>query len=89
MCWSDKAQELPSTRFKGVARLTDQHQFNGKKEKADGLAHSHKEVYKTVGTGILDGPWHINFGRDIVFSADLCYNGANEKPPSEREGGML
>ena len=56
MCWSDKAQELPSTRFKGVARLTDQHQFNGKKEKADGLAHSHKEVYKTVGTGILDGP---------------------------------
>ena len=26
-----------------------------------------------------------NFGRDIVFSADLCYNGANEKPPSERE----
>ena len=26
-----------------------------------------------------------NFGRDIVFSADLCYNDANEKPPSERE----
>ena len=23
---------------------------------------------------------HINFGRDVVFSADLCYNGANEKP---------
>ena len=22
-----------------------------------------------------------NFGRDIVFSADLCYNGVNEKPP--------
>ena len=29
---------------------------------------------------------HINFGRDIVFSADLCYQEANEKPPSEREG---
>ena len=28
---------------------------------------------------------HINFGRDIVFSADLCYNGTNEKPPSRRE----
>ena len=28
---------------------------------------------------------HINFGRDVAFSADLCYNGANEKPPSERE----
>ena len=26
---------------------------------------------------------HINFGRDIVFSADLCYTGANRKPPSE------
>ena len=24
-------------------------------------------------------------GRDIVFSADLCYNGANRKAPSERE----
>ncbi len=24
-----------------------------------------------------------NFGRDIVFSADLCYNETNEKPPSE------
>ena len=22
-----------------------------------------------------------NFGRDVVFSADLCYNGANKKPP--------
>ena len=26
-----------------------------------------------------------NFGRDVVFSADLCYNRCNEKPPSERE----
>ena len=26
-----------------------------------------------------------NFDREIVFSADLRYNGANEKPPSERE----
>ena len=24
-----------------------------------------------------------NFGRELVFSADLCYNGANEKPSSE------
>ena len=24
-------------------------------------------------------------GRDIVFSADLCYNGANEKPSSGRK----
>ena len=28
---------------------------------------------------------HINFGRDVVFSAYLCYNGTNEKPPSRRE----
>ena len=27
-----------------------------------------------------------NFGRDVVFSADLYYNGTDEKPPSEREG---
>jgi len=32
---------------------------------------------------------HINFGRDIVFSADFCYNGVNEKPPSEREGDRV
>ena len=30
-----------------------------------------------------------NFGRELVFSADLCYNGANEKPPSEREGDRV
>ena len=27
-----------------------------------------------------------NFGREFIFSADLCYNGVNAKPPSEREG---
>jgi len=30
-----------------------------------------------------------NFGRDIVFSADLCYHETNEKPPSEREGDRV
>ena len=38
-----------------------------------------------VGTGVPDGPQNTNFGRDIVFSADLCYNEVSEKPPSERE----
>ena len=29
-----------------------------------------------------------NFGRDVVFSADLCYNGDNEKAsPLGRGGG--
>ena len=37
-----------------------------------------------------------NFGRELVFSADLCYNGTNEKPltlgevaakPTERVNG--
>ena len=32
---------------------------------------------------------HINIGRGLVFSADLCYNGTNEKPPSEREGDRV
>ena len=30
---------------------------------------------RIVGTGVLDCPQQKNFGRDIVFSADLCYNG--------------
>ena len=28
---------------------------------------------------------HINIGRELVFSADLCYNGISEKAPSRRE----
>ena len=38
-----------------------------------------------VGTGVPDGPQNTNFGRELVFSADLCYNEVSEKPPSERE----
>ena len=30
-----------------------------------------------------------NFGRELIFSADLCYNGVNAKPPSEREGDRV
>ena len=30
-----------------------------------------------------------NFGRELVFSADLCYIGANRKPPSGREGDRV
>ena len=28
-----------------------------------------------VGVDVLGDPQYTNFGRDIVFSADLCYNG--------------
>ncbi len=28
-------------------------------------------------------------GREVVFSADLCYNGINGKPPFEREGDRV
>ena len=38
-----------------------------------------------VGVDVLGDPQYTNFGRDIVFSADLCYNDANEKPSSGRE----
>jgi len=38
-----------------------------------------------VGVDVLGDPQQTNFGRELVFSADLCYNGTNEKPPSERE----
>ena len=33
-----------------------------------------------VGVDVLGDPQYTNFGRDIVFSADFCYNGTNEKP---------
>ena len=42
------------------------------------MGGSHKDVYKIVGTGVLDGPRHIIFGRDVVFSADLWYNGMGD-----------
>ena len=32
-----------------------------------------------VGTGVLDGPQQTNFGRELVFSADLCYNGVGDE----------
>ena len=37
-----------------------------------------------VGTGVLDCPQQTNFGRDIVFSADLCYN-----VDTPQSGGLL
>jgi len=45
--------------------------------------------YVLVGTGVLDGPRHIIFIGELVFSADVCYNGTNKKPPSEREGDRV
>ena len=31
-------------------------------------------------SAFLTENWQLqNFGRELVFSADLCYNGANEK----------
>ena len=38
---------------------------------------------------IRESPLQTNFGRDVVISADLCYNRANKKPPSEREGDRV
>ena len=34
---------------------------------------------RIVGTGVLDCPQQKNFGRDVVFSADLCYNGVGDE----------
>ena len=42
-----------------------------------------------VGVDVLGDPQYTNFGREIVFSAEWCYNGTNEKPPSEREGDRV
>ena len=30
-----------------------------------------------VGVDVLGDPQYTSFGREIVFSADLCYNGVN------------
>ena len=32
-----------------------------------------------VGTGVPDGQQQTNFGREIVFSADLCYNSMGDE----------
>ena len=42
-------------------------------QKGCSWAPSHKDVY-TVGVDVLGDPQYTNFGRDIVFSADLYYN---------------
>ena len=38
-----------------------------------------------VGVDVLGDPRQTNFDRELVFSADSCYNKVSEKPPSERE----
>ena len=42
-----------------------------------------------VGVDVLGDPQQTNFGRELVFSADLCYNEVSGKPPSEREGDRV
>ena len=32
-----------------------------------------------VGVDVLGDPQYTNFGREIVFSADLCYNGMGDE----------
>ena len=32
---------------------------------------------------------HKKFGRELVFTADMCYNGINEKPSSGRKGDRV
>ena len=40
-----------------------------------------------VGVDVLGDPQYTNFGRELVFSADLCYNGSNQKAFLREEGG--
>ena len=75
----------PPSRF---ARGSSGHFLPLPNKKGRHYAPSHKDVYKTVGTGVLDCPQQSNSGRELVFSADLCYNGLSEKPPSGRNGSV-
>ena len=44
---------------------------------------SEKTPPRVLSAFIVDNQQAQNFGRELVFSADLCYNWSNEKPPSE------
>ena len=76
----DELKNRKTTRLKGADHNRNQAVF---------LTICTKErrgiLSRIVGTGVLDGPRHIIFGRDVVFSADLCYNEAIEKPSSGRK----
>ena len=42
-----------------------------------------------VGVDVLGDPQYTNFGRELVFSADLCYNGFSKSlPPRGRWHGV-
>jgi hypothetical protein len=45
-----------------------------------GAIHESPANNRKTKTGDQWSPLQTNFGRDIVFSADFCYNGTNEKP---------
>ena len=49
------------------------------------LEHGRGELCSPAGDHRSPLRIHINFGRELVFSADLCYNGVNEMPSSERK----
>ena len=61
----------------------------------DFLRHFNYTIHSSCHSRACLSFWHwakrlpygspTNFGRDVVFSADLCYNGANEKPFSGRK----
>ena len=49
--------------------------------------HLHTKRTKNRFSVVLNGEFPgTRFRQGIVSSADFCYNGDNEKPPSEREG---
>ena len=49
------------------------------------FATKHHATPNIVGGGAFDDPQYTKFGREIVFYADLCYNGTNKKPSSGRK----
>ena len=56
------------------------------------LAHRFGRIKKRIVllSAFLAEKWRVqNIGRELAFSADLCYNGGSVKPPSEREGDRV
>ena len=62
---------------------TDKARFNSDRQPFILLVRKKPSCFSVVLNGEVVG---IKIGRELVCSADLCYNGVNARPPSEREG---
>ena len=75
--------------YKGLYNSVKREGFRAFLIRKSNLKYRRGELCSPAGDRRSPLQTHINFGRGIVSSADLCYNEANEKPPSEREAARV